>query len=340
MKVAKGIVKKVSHIGRHQKSDLENAYKMTRDLGSGNFAVVKEAIRKKDGEKVAIKIINKALCEGKEDMIETEVAILRKVRHPNIVGLYEDFDTKDKLYLVLQLVTGGELFDRIVEEGQFTEKDASRIVKQMTSAIDYLHDMGIVHRDLKPENLLFKTDAADADIMVADFGLSKLVNDATVLNTACGTPNYVAPEILKQAGYSMPVDMWSLGVITYILLCGYPPFYDESDPELFKKIMKGTFHFQKEFWESISDSAKDLIKKCIVVNPSQRYTAKQVLAHPWVSGETAKNINISESVSENLKEKTKYGKRRFKAAVKTVQMVNKMKRLSMAPDADMASMEQ
>eukprot|EP00128_Syssomonas_multiformis_P016254 Colp12_sorted_trinity150504_noHs@10739 len=171
----------------------------------------------------------------------------------------------------------------------------------MSEAVGYLHSHDIVHRDLKPENILFATQDQSSDVMVADFGLSKLVNDEHVLHTACGTPNYVAPEVLRQQGYGKPIDMWSIGVISYILLCGYPPFYDENDAVLFQKIMKGRFEFNAPYWNSISDSAKDLISKLLVVNPDERLTADQVLQHPWLREDNARDINLSQSLSQNLK---------------------------------------
>lgn len=301
--LAKKMLKSVrKYLPRHAKSDVEKVYKLGKELGSGNFAVVKLAQRRDNGDKYAIKIINKALCVGKEDMIETELAVLKKAKHEHIVGMLEYFDTPDKLYLVLDYVGGGELFDRIVDEGNFTEADASRITRQMTEAIQYLHENNIVHRDLKPENLLFKDKKGTADIMVTDFGLAKLIDDETALKTACGTPNYVAPEILMQRGYGKQVDVWSLGVILYILLCGYPPFYDESDAVLFEMIMKGKFEFDERYWGEISKDAKNLITNMLQVDPIKRYDTYQVLSHPWITGQAKMStVNLSKSISMNLK---------------------------------------
>lgn len=285
--------------------DILKDYKMGKVLGSGNFAVVRLATKKdKDNVdiKYAIKIIDKNLCAGKEEMVSTEIAIAKEVNHPHIIKMYDLYDSSDKLYLVLQYVDGGELFQRIVDAGHFTEQDASRITRQITSAVAYLHSVGIVHRDLKPENILFKTKDENSDVMVADFGLSKFINDKVMLQTACGTPNYVAPEVLRQQGYGKEVDMWSIGVITYILLCGYPPFYDENDVILFKKILRGEFRFHKNNWSHISQSAKMLISGILKVNTEHRFTAEQVLNHPWVTGDTALTLNISKSISANFKD--------------------------------------
>lgn len=177
-------------------------------------------------------------------------------------------------------VTGGELFDRIVEKGSYTEKDAAGLIRQVLAAVDYMHDQGVVHRDLKPENLLYYSADDDSKIMISDFGLSKM-EESGIMATACGTPGYVAPEVLAQKPYGKAVDVWSIGVISYILLCGYPPFYDENDANLFAQILKGEFEFDSPYWDEISDSAKDFIRHLMCVSVEQRYTCKLALAHPW-----------------------------------------------------------
>ncbi|XP_076294793.1 calcium/calmodulin-dependent protein kinase I isoform X2 [Lasioglossum baleicum] len=246
----------------------------------------------------AVKIIDKKALKGKEDSLENEIKVLRRLTHPNIVQLLETFEDKQKFYLIMELVTGGELFDRIVEKGSYTEKDASGLIRQILEAVDYMHEQGVVHRDLKPENLLYYSPDEDSKIMISDFGLSKM-EDSGIMETACGTPGYVAPEVLAQKPYGKAVDVWSIGVISYILLCGYPPFYDENDAVLFAQIIKGEFEFDSPFWNDISDSAKDFIQKLICVNVEERYTCKQALAHPWISGNEASNKNIHGSVGKS-----------------------------------------
>jgi len=213
-----------------------------------------------------------------------EVDILKKVNHPNIIALKELFDTPDKLYLVMELVTGGELFDKIVEKGSYTESEASHLVRKIVSAVDYLHNLGIVHRDLKPENLLLKRADNDLEIAIADFGLSKIVGQQMMMQTACGTPSYVAPEVLNASGYGKEVDMWSIGVITYILLCGFPPFYGDTVPEIFEQIMEANFDYPEEYWHTVSKEAKDFINRLLVVDSDKRLSAGDALRHPWLSG--------------------------------------------------------
>ncbi|KAI8806482.1 calcium/calmodulin-dependent protein kinase type 1 [Cladochytrium replicatum] len=252
-------------------------------VSSGAFSEVVRATERATGQQFAIKIIDRSKCRGKENMIETEVKILQKVRHENIIQLFEMFDMDNKIYLVMELVTGGELFDDIVNRGKYTEADAAKIVHRILMAIEYLHAKGIAHRDLKPENLLLSHKGADAKIMISDFGLSKIFNDEDVMRTACGTPGYVAPEVLQRQGYGHEVDLWSLGVITYILLCGYPPFYDKNNVKLFKQIMSGEYVFDRPWWDPVSEIAKDFIRHLLVLSPKARYTARQALNHPFIT---------------------------------------------------------
>ena len=175
-----------------------------------------------------------------------------------MVKLHEIFDEKDCLYLVMELMTGGELFDRIVEKEHYTEKEAADTIRPLCDAVRYCHTLDIIHRDLKPENLLYETKDSFSIIKISDFGLARILNDE-LATTACGTPGYVAPEIINGVGYGKEVDLWSLGVILYTLLCGYPPFYEENNSELFKMIQKGEYKFDSPYWDDVSDNAKNLI---------------------------------------------------------------------------------
>jgi len=246
--------------------------------------VVKLAVEKETGIKYAVKMINKSNVGQDMTRLATEMEILKRVNHPNIICLKEIIDTKNCLFIVTELVTGGELFDKIVELGSYSEKDAAVLVTKMVSAIDYLHEMGIVHRDLKPENLLLRDEKEVSEVKLADFGLSKIVSQKVMMQTACGTPGYVAPEVLQAKGYDKEVDLWSIGVITYILLCGFPPFYNEKLQLLFEQIMKADYDFPEDYWCDVSSEAKDFIRKLLVVDPKKRMSGKEALKHPWLMG--------------------------------------------------------
>uniref|UniRef100_A0A2R9CEE6 Calcium/calmodulin dependent protein kinase ID n=1 Tax=Pan paniscus TaxID=9597 RepID=A0A2R9CEE6_PANPA len=228
----------------------------------GAFSEVVLAEEKATGKLFAVKCIPKKALKGKESSIENEIAVLRKIKHENIVALEDIYESPNHLYLVMQLVSGGELFDRIVEKGFYTEKDASTLIRQVLDAVYYLHRMGIVHRDLKPENLLYYSQDEESKIMISDFGLSKMEGKGDVMSTACGTPGYVAPEVLAQKPYSKAVDCWSIGVIAYI---------------------------------------KDFIRNLMEKDPNKRYTCEQAARHPWIAGDTALNKNIHESVSAQIR---------------------------------------
>jgi calcium/calmodulin-dependent protein kinase I len=225
--------------------------------------------------------------------------------------------------MVLELLTGGELFDRIVAKGSFSEKEASELMKSITSAVTYLHSIAVVHRDLKPENLIYQSPKPDSPIKITDFGLAKYRADGgkSQMTTACGTPGYVAPEVLKNEPYGKEVDMWSLGVILYILLCGFPPFYHENTQQLYKQIKKGEYDFPDPYWTDISDSAKSLVRGLLTVDPKKRMTGKQVLAHPWITGENVSTKAFSASHTQRLK--LMQARRILRRTVRSVIAVNK-----------------
>ncbi|TNN00314.1 hypothetical protein fugu_011560 [Takifugu bimaculatus] len=280
--------------------DIKKIFDFKEVLGTGAFSEVVMAQEKVTEKMVAIKCIPKKALKGKETSIENEIAVLRRIKHENIVALEDIYESSNYLYLIMQLVSGGELFDRIVEKGFYTEMDASRLIRQVLDAVNYLHSMGIVHRDLKPENLLYFSPDDESKIMISDFGLSKMEGTGDVMATACGTPGYVAPEVLAQKPYSKAVDCWSIGVIAYILLCGYPPFYDENDSKLFEQILKADYEFDAPYWDDISDSAKDFISHLMEKNPEMRFTCDQALQHPWIAGDTALCKNIHESLGTSF----------------------------------------
>uniref|UniRef100_A0AAX7V0V7 Serine/threonine-protein kinase DCLK2 n=1 Tax=Astatotilapia calliptera TaxID=8154 RepID=A0AAX7V0V7_ASTCA len=265
-------------------ASIAERYKVGRTLGDGNFAVVRECVERSTGREYALKIISKDKCRGKEHMIQSEVSILRRVKHPNIVLLIEEMDTQNELYLVMELVKGGDLFDAITSSNKYTERDASSMLFNLASAIKYLHSLNIVHRDIKPENLLvYEHNDGSKSLKLGDFGLATVVNGP--LYTVCGTPTYVAPEIVAEMGYGLKVDIWAAGVITYILLCGFPPFRGSGEDQeaLFEQILRGQLEFPAPHWDNVSDSAKALITGMLQVAEDKRYTAVQVLDHSWVN---------------------------------------------------------
>uniref|UniRef100_A0A8C9ZJV5 Calcium/calmodulin-dependent protein kinase 1Da n=1 Tax=Sander lucioperca TaxID=283035 RepID=A0A8C9ZJV5_SANLU len=309
---------------KKQVDDIKKFFDFKEVLGTGAFSEVVLAQEKLTGRMFAVKCIPKKALKGKESSIENEIAVLRKIKHENIVALEDIHESPDHLYLIMQLVSGGELFDRIVEKGFYTEKDASTLIRQVLDAVNYLHKMGIVHRDLKPENLLYFNPQDESKIMISDFGLSKMEGSGDVMSTACGTPGYVAPEVLAQKPYSKAVDCWSIGVIAYILLCGYPPFYDENDSKLFEQILKADYEFDTPYWDDISDSAKDFIGSLMEKDPAKRFTCDQALRHPWIAGDTALCKNIHESVSRQIKKNFAKSKWRVNFHITPVRLLKRL----------------
>ncbi|KAL7415961.1 kinase-like domain-containing protein [Mrakia frigida] len=317
-------------------------YKTGKTLGSGTYAVVKEAVHIVTGKYYACKIISKKLMEGREHMVRNEIEVLKRVSqgHPNIVGLIDYFETKSNLYLVFDLCTGGELFDRICAKGNYYERDAAHLVFTVASAVKYLHDQGIVHRDLKPENLIFANKTEDADLLIADFGLSRIIQEDTfkMLTTTCGTPGYMAPEIFKKTGHGKPVDIWALGVITYFLLCGYTPFDRENQSEEMKAIINGDFKFEPaEYWQGVSPTGRDFVTKCLTVDPAKRLTVEQALAHPWLSQEAKKTgaeVDLLPNVKDNIK-----SRRTLKGTVKGMIFAQRMKAVQQQASEDPAAAE-
>ncbi|XP_049318670.1 calcium/calmodulin-dependent protein kinase IGb isoform X5 [Astyanax mexicanus] len=293
-------------------------------LGSGASSEVFKVKEKSTGKFFAMKCVIK---KNRNTTLENEIAVLKRIKHNNIVALEDFYETQSHYYLVMQLVSGGELFDRLLDRGMFSEKDASMVIRQVLEGVHYLHQNNIVHRDLKPENLLYYSQDENSKIMISDFGLSKM-EDNDIMSTACGTPGYVAPEVLAQKPYSKAVDCWSIGVITYILLCGYPPFYEETETRLFSKIMKAQYEFDSPFWDNISESAKDFIRNMMQKNPKLRFTTDQALRHPWIIGKTARSQDIYHSVSVQIQKN--FAKSKWKQAFNATVAIHHMKKLQLA----------
>ncbi|XP_061816247.2 serine/threonine-protein kinase DCLK2-like isoform X1 [Nerophis lumbriciformis] len=286
-------------------SIISSKYEIGKVIGDGNFAVVKECVERSTGQEFALKIIDKARCCGKEHLIENEVAVLRRVRHPSIIQLIEVDETPSQLFLVMELVKGGDLFDAITSSTKYSEHDASAMVFNLAAAIKYLHRMNIVHRDIKPENLLVcEYPDGTKSLKLGDFGLATVVEGP--LFTVCGTPTYVAPEIIAETGYGLKVDIWAAGIITYILLCGFPPFRSENNiqEELFDQILKGKLEFPSPDWDTISLPAKMLISQMLQVNIDARFTAEEVLSHPWVTDDAPIDSSNEEAAGEDTEQES------------------------------------
>ena len=262
----------------------------------------------------------------KKEIIDVEIRILKLVNHANVIKLEAVYETSTQYLLVLQLITGGELFEQIVEITHYSEADASRIVRQILEGVDHMHKNLIVHRDLKPENLLLSSkEDPNAKVLITDFGLSAIMVSAEErLKRAVGTPGYLAPEVLftldTDEGYGLEVDAWGIGVIMYILLCGYPPFYGEDDDAVYDKICDCDYSFQEEYWGNISDQAKDLIRRFLTLDPTQRITPAQALEHPWIQS-CAYTVPLPDTTIASIKSFN--ARRRFKAAITGVLAMQK-----------------
>ena len=275
-----------------KEQSMRNFYSIVAQIGEGTFGKVWRAVNKATGEEVAIKSIDKSTLSSDDlNCLHLEVEIISQVDHPNIVRAFEFFDEPKSLHVVMELVPGGELFERIVDKDHYSESEASKTIRPVIDAVKYCHDMGIVHRDLKPENLLYSSMDLDGIVKITDFGLARFYDDE-LMTTACGTPSYVAPEILIGRGYGLEVDNWSIGVIIYTMLCGFLPFNEDTNDELFEVVKAGTFSFTSPHWDNISDSAKDIVRRCLKVNPRERITAKEMLEHPWIVGNENPLTNI------------------------------------------------
>jgi calcium-dependent protein kinase len=267
-------------------TDIRTVYKFEKLIGGGHFGTVRIAHPISDPEKsYAVKSLLRESIRKEVKLLESELQILKTLDHPNIIKFYETYVDYRYVHIVMELCTGGELFDRIVEAQKFSEAKAAKLMQKILSAVKHLHEHGIAHRDLKPENFLFLDKSDDAEIKIIDFGLSKKFDHAEMMGemkTIVGTPFYVAPEVL-QGQYDKQCDVWSIGVILYILLCGYPPFDGDNNKEIFRAIMKNDLEFDPEDWSQISAEGIDLIKKMLDKDLSRRITLEEASKHPWLT---------------------------------------------------------
>jgi len=297
----------------------------TPQLGTGAFSTVREGFHRSNAKSsYAVKCVNrKKLSEEDEAALLDEVAILRAMKHVHIIRLYDFFSEPSTYYLVMERMRGGELFDRIVAKAYYNEKEARDTCKIVLEAVEHCHKHNVAHRDLKPENLLLLSEDDDSAVKIADFGFAKIVKEPNSLTTQCGTPGYVAPEILEGNAYDERADMWSVGVILYILLGGYPPFIESTQRDLFRKIRKGEYEFHEEYWGTVSTEAKDLISSLLTVDPGKRLSAREGLHNSWITGDDADLAG--RDLGQNLEKfKAFNARRKFKAVVQTIMAVNKL----------------
>mmetsp|Transcript_30174 Transcript_30174/g.39753 ORF Transcript_30174/g.39753 Transcript_30174/m.39753 type:complete len:416 (-) Transcript_30174:442-1689(-) len=305
-----------------KESEFLEKYTIGKKVGEGGFAVVHQCTEKATEKQYAAKIVNRhKLDKQEEEDLHREVAILKMLKHKHIVYLHEYIEEQTHYILVQEFMAGGELFDRICEKTVYNEKEARDVVITLLHAICYCHDRRVAHRDLKPENMLLMIPNDDESIKIADFGLAiQLPEDSKGIDDPSGTPQYVAPQVLTGELYGVEADIWSLGVITYILLGGYPPFSEENEADLFQKIIAGRFHFHSKYWSEISEDAKDLISKMIVVDKNERITAKEALEHPWIL--EADHVLEAKDLKDNHDELKKFNaRRRIRKAANVVKLV-------------------
>jgi len=298
-----------------EKGKVEDYFEFTKKLGKGAFSTVYEGIEKKSGNLYAIKCIHKEYI--KQKLLLREIDIMTMIRHSNVLYCKAVYESDKIIYLILELVQGGELYDKIVEEGEYTEEETKFVINQILNAVEYLHQNGIAHRDLKPENILCCTQTRNQRvrkeiIKVADFGLSKMFSQEDLISQ-CGSPTYVAPEVLLSQTYDQSVDMWAIGVITFVMLTGCFPFYVEGQnySALYKKIINVDYAFPDD--PALTSDAKSFIQKLLVKDASRRYTPEQCRNHPWLKGTQEKQsqpalatktpqpiINIPDKVTSNM----------------------------------------
>ncbi|XP_050973463.1 calcium/calmodulin-dependent protein kinase type II delta 2 chain isoform X5 [Labeo rohita] len=299
-------------------------YQLFEELGKGAFSVVRRCVKISSGQEYAAKIINtKKLSARDHQKLEREARICRLLKHPNIVRLHDSISEEGFHYLVFDLVTGGELFEDIVAREYYSEADASHCIQQILESVHHCHVNGIVHRDLKPENLLLASKMKGAAVKLADFGLAiEVQGDQQAWFGFAGTPGYLSPEVLRKDPYGKPVDMWACGVILYILLVGYPPFWDEDQHRLYQQIKAGAYDFPSPEWDTVTPEAKDLINKMLTINPSKRITAAEALKHPWIcQRSTVASMMHRQETVECLKKFN--ARRKLKGAILTTLLVTR-----------------
>ncbi|XP_040268514.1 death-associated protein kinase 2-like isoform X1 [Bufo bufo] len=319
---------------KHQ--NVEDLYELLEKLGSGHFGEVKKCKEKNTGTFYAGKFIKTRKCKGSRmgldrEQVEREVSILQQLEHPSIMRLYDVFASKAEMVLILELIRGGELFDFIAEKEALSEEDAIVFLEQILKGVAYMHSRHIAHFDLKPENImLLEKDVPHPRIKIIDFGLAQKLEDGTVFKSLCGTPQYIAPEVINYEQLGPPTDMWSIGVITYILLSGLSPFQGETDAETLTNVVAGNYEFDDRYFKDTSDMAKEFIQQLLLKDPRDRMTAVECLIHPWIKPLTRKQAANRSRSSINIKNFKKFNARRkWKLSFNMVSACNRLCRMKL-----------
>ncbi|XP_076940172.1 calcium-dependent protein kinase 20-like [Bidens hawaiensis] len=303
--------KRVKSIGlqnsvlQRKTGNLKEIYNVGKKLGQGQFGTTYLCIEKETGKEFACKTIVKRKLATKDDVedVRREIQIMHHLAgHPNVISIVGAYEDAVAVHVIMEMCAGGELFDRIIQRGHYTEKKAAELTRIIIGVVEACHSLGVMHRDLKPENFLFVSEQEEAALKTIDFGLSMFFKPGEMFTDMVGSPYYVAPEVLRKF-YSQECDIWSAGVIIYILLCGVPPFWDETESGIFDQVLKGDLDFSSEPWPDISESAKDLVRRMLVRDPKRRLTAPEVLRHPWVQADgVAPDKPLDSAVLSRLKQ--------------------------------------
>lgn len=313
----------------NQPSEVTDRYDLGQVIKTEEFCEIFRAKEKSTGKLYTCKKFLKRDGRKVRKAAKNEIIILKMVKHPNILQLVDVYVTKKEYFLFLELATGREVFDWILDQGYYSERDTSNVIRQVLEAVAYLHTLKIVHRNLKLENLVYYNRLKNSKIVISDFHLAKLENG--LIKEPCGTPEYLAPEVVGRQRYGRPVDCWAIGVIMYILLSGNPPFYEEMDEDdyenhdknLFRKILAGDYEFDPPYWDDISQAAKDLVARLMEVDQDQRITAEEAISHEWISGNAASDKNIKDGVCAQIEKN--FARAKWKKAVRVTTMMKRLR---------------
>ncbi|XP_019374883.1 PREDICTED: death-associated protein kinase 2-like isoform X2 [Gavialis gangeticus] len=332
----KALVTGADAMAAFKAGNVEELYELLETLGSGHFGVVKRCRERGTGAFYAAKFVKTRKCRGSlrglsREQVEREVGILQQLEHPNIMRLYDLFASKAEMVLVLELICGGELFDFIAAKEMLSEAEAIEFLEQILRGVAYMHSQHIAHFDLKPENImLLEKDVPNPKIKIIDFGLAQKLEDGATFKSLCGTPQYIAPEVINYEPLSSATDMWSIGVITYILLSGMSPFQGETDAETLTNVVAGSYEFENKYFSQTSEMAKDFISQLLVKEPGDRMTAAECLVHPWIKPLSRKQVANRSRSSINMKNFRKFNARRkWKLSYNMVSACNRLCRMKL-----------